>query len=112
MFAVIDKDIQERSSTTVLRCECGGIETVYDLPLDDAAMDEAERIHVHIPTCCACGEPLDATDRAFNVLACLGCRMDSPEETEAAVQAYIEAMTVTEMGAYLARQRVQQEAIR
>lgn len=91
MFTVIDKDIQERSSTTVLRCECGGIEMIHDQPDDDRATDEAERIHEHVPACILCGEPLPVNDRIIGARIDRGCWTDSPREAALALGAFIES---------------------
>lgn len=58
-FTITGKDEEQFGSTTILRCDvCGTSETVYDRPFDDAAMDEAERIHQHVVVCVHCDEPM------------------------------------------------------
>ncbi len=83
-FTITDRDIRQYDSTTWLRCEvCGGPERVEDLPDDDGAMDEAERLHGPCYACLACGEPIGHDEAS--ALCHYSCRQNDPSGSAAAM---------------------------
>lgn len=91
-FQVVDRDIQERESVTVLRCGwCGLTERVFDEPDNERATDEAERVHECPPRCLACDEPLAFNDQIIGARVCMPCWRESPREAALALGAFIEA---------------------
>lgn len=70
----------------------------------DADRFEREHAAQH-PVCANCNEFLDDEDRAHDLLVCTPCRIDQPEEAEAAVKRAIEAMSITEILSHLNHER-------
>ena len=94
-FTIIDHEDEARGCTTWVRCEtCGGTEMVHDRREREQAIDVAHDQHGLCYACLSCGEAIGPDETSS--LCHYQCRMDDPEGSQAAMEAWTKEAPTSE----------------
>jgi len=94
-FTIIDHEDEARGCTTWVRCEtCGGTEMVHDRREREQAIDVAHDQHGLCYACLSCGEAIGPDETS--ALCHYQCRMDDPEGSQAAMEAWTKEAPTSE----------------